>query len=215
MLQFITSEILQKIIPTLSVSRATQVCHALNLVCPIYGLDKPDLFHEFIANAAHESGGFTRYQENMNYSAERLLVVFPKYFNATTAKQYAHQKEKIANRVYANRMGNGPESSGDGYKHRGGGAIQLTGADMYKKYFASKGKTSSEQLTLDKLIELTRTDEIYAIDSACWLFAVEKKLIPAAAADDLLFTVKRINGGTIGLRERQDYYERAKKFLPG
>lgn len=95
--------------------------------CDEFGMHNLSQAYAFLANASHESNDFNVFVENLNYSEKGLLATFPKYFDAEQAKAYAKKPEKIANRVYANRLGNGPESSGDGWKHRGIGAIQLTG----------------------------------------------------------------------------------------
>ena len=103
-------------------------------VLPQYNITDIARTAAFMAQCAHESGGFTMLSENLNYSAQGLMGVFKKYFpTAELANAYARQPEKIANRVYANRMGNGPEESGDGYKFRGRGLIQLTGKDNYRR----------------------------------------------------------------------------------
>ena len=105
----------------------------LKAACSQFEIDTPERIAAFLAQAAHESAGFTRLEENLNYSESRLLVVFKKYFTPTLAKAYARNPEAIANRVYANRMGNGDEESGDGWKNRGRGLFQLTGADNYRR----------------------------------------------------------------------------------
>lgn len=207
----LTGDILKNIVPNLTKERADFLSILLVTSCSAYGISNADLFHEFISNIAHETGGFKTYQENLNYSATRLLQVFPKYFNQARAKEYAHNKQRIGNRVYANRMGNRDESSGDGYRFRGGGGLQLTGATIYQKYYDYKQPPG---LTLPETCDLIRTSDMWAIDSACWVFSIEKKLLPLADADEFLTLVKRINGGTNGLRDRQYYYERAKKYFP-
>ena len=105
-----------------------------------YGLT-PESASHFFAQCAHESGNFIIFRENLNYSADGLLRIFPKYFDAIKARQYARQPERIANRVYANRMGNGDEASGDGWRYRGRGAIQLTGKNNYRDFADWVGKT--------------------------------------------------------------------------
>jgi putative chitinase len=99
----------------------------LNAACEEFEIDTPYRQAAFIATCGHESQHFQRVSENLNYSAQGLLRVFPRYFNASQAAVYARNPERIANRVYANRMGNGPEASGDGWRHRGLGLIQVTG----------------------------------------------------------------------------------------
>jgi putative chitinase len=160
----------------------------------------------FIAQCAHESGYFCRVTENLNYSAEGLVKIFPKYFpTIESTKGYARMPEKIANKVYANRMGNGPETSGDGWKFRGRGFIQLTGRSNYLKCGPSLG------------VDLTSSPEYLetvagAIKSAYWFWNTNA-LNAFADADDIKGMTKRINGGFIGLEERKHLYDTAKKVL--
>ena len=162
----------------------------------------------FLAQCGHESAGFTVLKENLNYSAEGLNKIFRKYFpTLDSAKPYARNPERIANRVYANRMGNGPESSGDGYKFRGRGAIQLTGRDNYTRYANSLGMTVDEVIA-----DLETLDG--AIESACWFWQTNG-LNRFCDADDIVGMTKRINGGTIGLEDRIHHYNHAKHVLAG
>ena len=160
----------------------------------------------FLAQCGHESAGFTVLKENLNYSAEGLNKTFKKYFpTIADATPYARNPEKIANKVYANRMGNGPESSGDGYKFRGRGAIQLTGHDNYTKFAESVG------LDVDSAVaDLETLDG--AIESACWFWKTNG-LNAICDADDIVKMTKRINGGDIGLDDRKKHYEHAKHVL--
>ena len=185
----ITSDILKKIVPLVG-NKAETITNLINEICPKYGINNADILHEFIAQLAHESGAFQLKTENLNYSAKRLLEVFPKYFSKQTALQYQNNPQMIANIVYAARMGNGSINSGDGWKYRGGGFIQATGKSMYQLYAAYK------KMDADKLADLVRTDDTYAMDISCWIFAIEKKLIQLAIADDMITITKRINGGT-------------------
>ena len=176
---------------------------ALNKILPDYGIDTPQRVAAFIAQAAHESGNFTALHENLNYRAETLRKVFPKYFPTDElAQQYAHNQAAIANRVYANRMGNGPEESGDGFRYCGRGLIQLTGQQNYQS-FADSIETSLEQIP-----DFLQTFE-GAVQSACW-FWENNNLNQYADTDDILTMTKRINGGTIGLEDRKRHYEHAK-----
>jgi len=106
---------------------------AMNTILPKYDIVTPKRLAAFLAQTAHESAGFTAVRENLNYSAQALMKTWPSRFNATTAAAYARQPEKIANKVYANRMGNGDEASGDGWRYRGRGLIQTTGKANYTK----------------------------------------------------------------------------------
>lgn len=153
----------------------------------------------FLAQCSHESGGFVFVTENLNYSASGLLRVFPKYFpDLATAKQYERNPKKIASRVYANRMGNGDETSQEGYVYRGRGILQLTGKDNYFWFGASL------DLTPEQASEYLETFE-GAAQSACWFWETNK-LNALADAGDIKGMTKRINGGYIGLADREHHY---------
>lgn len=165
-----------------------------------YEINTPKRVAAFLAQCGHESGGFVFISENLNYSASGLMRVFPKYFpTQDLANAYARQPEKIANRVYASRMGNGDEASGDGFRYRGRGLIQLTGKDNYFWFAASL------EITPQEAAEYTQTFE-GAAQSACWFWETNK-LNALADAGDFVTMTKRINGGTIGLADREHHYE--------
>lgn len=149
----------------------------------------------FLGQVVHESLGFQLLRESLNYSTAGLLKTFHKYFNAAQAVDYAHKPEVIANRVYANRMGNGPEESGDGWKYRGRGGIQATGKEMYAKLSIA---LDQDFLNHPELLETLE----WAVKSAMWIFAVEKGCLPLADNMNIKVISKKINGGYIGLRER-------------
>jgi putative chitinase len=175
---------------------------------PDYEIDTPQRIAAFIAQCSHESGGFTTIKENLNYRPESLVRLFSKYFDLPTAQRYCalpNKQEAIANRIYASRMGNGDESSGDGYKYCGRGLIQLTGKDNYFWFSASLG------ITPEDASEYMATFE-GAAQSACW-FWENNKLNQWADAGDILTLTKRINGGTIGLEDRIKHYEHALHVL--
>ena len=175
---------------------------ALSSVLQKYEIDTPQRVAAFIAQCTHESGGFKRLKENLNYKAESLVRVFPKYFpSLDLAKQYAHDQEKIANRVYGGRMGNGDESSGDGFRYCGRGLIQLTGRNNYTKFAESIGMTVEEVPALFESYE-------GAVESACWFWKTNN-LNQFADSGDILTMTKRINGGTIGLEDRIKHYNHA------
>ena len=163
-----------------------------------FNMTNPLRLSHFLAQAAHESGNFKFLKENLNYSTDSLLKVFPKYFkDKATAEKYARNPEKIANRVYASRMGNGDEASGDGFKFRGRGYIQLTGKDNYKAFsnFIGEDCVANPDLVSDK----------YPLVSAAWFFDKNNlwTLCDKGATDDVVTAVtKRVNGGTHGLTER-------------
>ena len=180
--------------------------HALAQLLPQYEINTPDRIAAFLAQCAHESGGFVFIKENLNYRWQSLRKVFPKYFPTDAlAQQYEKQPQKIANRVYANRMGNGPEESGDGYKFCGRGLIQVTGRDNYSWFAASL------QISPEEASEYMETFE-GAAQSACW-FWESNNLNQWADKQDILTLTKRINGGTIGLEDRKKHYEHCLHVL--
>lgn len=163
----------------------------------------------FLSQCAHESGNFKSLTENLNYSAEGLLKIFPKYFkDKATADAYARKPEKIGSRVYANRMGNGDEASGDGFKFRGRGYIQLTGKDNYKQF----GTFIGEDLVANPDLVATK----YPLTSAAFFFnknglwAICDK---GDTPDVVLAVTKRVNGGTHGLDDRQKKFEMFNSLL--
>ena len=158
----------------------------------------------FIAQVAHESGSFKYKTENLNYSDKALRAVFGKYFKSDEeAKKYARKPEEIANVVYANRMGNGDTSSGDGWKYRGRGLIQLTGCENYTKCGEHIGKDLIESP------DLLTTDPEAAVAAACWYWQ-SRDLNKLADLDDVNRITKKINGGFHGLEDRKKYLSRAK-----
>ena len=200
----ITREQLAQLIP--GNPYVDQWCHALNEILPEYEIDTPQRVAAFVAQCAHESGGFKFLTENLNYKAASLRKVFPKYFPTDElAVAYANQPAKIANRIYGNRMGNGDEASGDGFKYCGRGLIQLTGKDNYTWFAASL------DMGLDEVVEYLQTFE-GAVQSACWFWETNN-LNQWADKDDILTLTKRINGGTIGLEDRKKHFEHAKHVL--
>ncbi len=179
---------------------------ALNLVLPKYDITGTLRLSGFLAQVGHESQEFTRVVENLNYSAEALTRTWPKRFPSEIAKQYARQPERIGNRAYANRMGNGPEESGDGWAHRGRGLIQLTGKEMY---FAFAKSADRPYDTIATYLE-TRVGSVH---SACWFWVKVKNLNPVADAGDILAMTKLVNGGTNGLDDRKRLYAHARILL--
>ena len=176
--------------------------HALSEILPEYEIDTPPRVAAFLAQCAHESGGFKFLKENLNYKAASLRRVFPKYFPSDElANAYANKGEMIANRVYGGRMGNGPEESGDGYRYCGRGLIQLTGKDNYSWFAASL------EMSVEDVPEYLQTFE-GAVQSACW-FWESNNLNVQADAGDIKTMTKKINGGFIGLEDRIKHYEHA------
>lgn len=182
--------------------------HALSEILPEYDINTTERVAAFLAQTAHESGGYRALKENLNYRAVTLRKVFPKYFPTDElAAQYANKPEKIANRVYGGRMGNGPEESGDGYRYCGRGLIQLTGKQNYQNF------ADSIETPVDQLPEYLATFE-GAIQSACWFWETNN-LNQWADKGDILTLTKRINGGTIGLEDRIKHYNHAIHVLHG
>jgi len=157
----------------------------------------------FLAQCGHESGGFRLTKENLNYSAKGLMGIFKKYFpTEAAAAAYARQPEKIANKVYGNRMGNGTEASGDGAKFCGRGYIQLTGKDNYTAF----GKSIGEDVCANPQV----VAEKYALLSAAWFFNKNglHKMADGGATDAVVTSItKRVNGGTIGLPDRIKHFK--------
>lgn len=181
---------------------------ALCEVLPDYDIDTPQRVAAFLAQCAHESGGFKAIKENLNYRPPTLLKLFKKYFDEATANHYCslpNKQEAIANRIYANRMGNGPEESGDGYRYCGRGLIQLTGKDNYTRY------AQSTEQTVEEASEHLTTFE-GCVQSAAWFWEANN-LNQFADSGDILTMTKRINGGTIGLEDRIKHYNHACQVL--
>jgi putative chitinase len=177
----------------------------LNDVMEFYEINNPKRISMFLAQVGHESGGLRTIKENLNYSADGLKRVFPKYFRDVNPADYAKRPEKIANRVYGGRMGNGPESTGDGYRYCGRGLIQLTGKSNYEAFAADMGWPLAEAT------EWLSTEE-GATWSAGW-FWDSRELNQWADKGDILTVTKKINGGTIGLEDRKSHYEAALEIF--
>jgi putative chitinase len=163
-------------------------------------IESPSRIAGFLAQTSHESGKYKFLTENLNYSDKGLLKTFPKYFNESNVMEYARKPEAIANRVYANRMGNGDEVSGDGWRYCGRGLIQLTGKNNYQAF------ANSEQMNIEEVPDYLIT-YVGAVRSALW-FWNKNNLNDTADAGDLLMMTKKINGGTHGLAERTSEYKR-------
>ena len=166
-----------------------------------YEITVPLRIAHFMAQIEHESG-LKPISENLNYSAKRLITIFPKYFNLSFVSNFANKPEKIANRVYANRMGNGNEASGEGWKYRGRGFIQITGKE---NYFRLANDTDIDCLKNPDLL----LEEANAMISALWFWDL-KGLNSLADKNDIIGITKKINGGNIGLEHRK---ELLKKYI--
>jgi putative chitinase len=174
-----------------------------------FAINTPLRLAHFLAQCGHESGGFRATQENLNYSAKGLTGIFKKYFpTMALAEQYQRNPQKIASKVYGGRMGNGPESTGEGFKFRGRGYIQLTGKENYTAF----GKSINEDI-------LSNPDKVathYPLLSAAWFFSKNglHKMADEGFSDTVVTKItKRVNGGTIGLADRIKHFKEYYSLL--
>ena len=178
-------------------------------ILPLWEVDTPERVAMFIAQCGHESNNFKVLSENLNYSAKALNAIFPKYFERAgrDAQDYHRQPRKIANVIYANRMDNGDTDSGDGWRFRGGGILQLTGRYNYTKF------GEEVEMSPEEAVDYVRTKK-GALDSACWFWDTNG-LNKYCDDQDIVGATKRINGGTIGLDDRKKHYIHALDVLGG
>ena len=185
------------------------VLNELPLVMEKFGISNPTRLAHFLSQVAHESGNFKFVNENLNYSSKGLMAIFKKYFpTEALAMTYQRKADKIANKVYASRMGNGDEASGDGYKFRGRGYIQLTGKDTYKAFSDFIG----EVCVVNPDLVATK----YPLTSAAFFFHKNKlwDICDKGHSHDIVTAVtKRVNGGTIGLDDRIKHFEEYNNLL--
>ena len=214
----ISADTLRKVVPNLPMDRAVAMVAIIAELCPKYKVDTADVFHEFISNVAHESGGFRIRKESLNYTRpERLVQVWPSRFTLTgesnkrDARLWVNKPVELANLVYGGRMGN--IQTGDGSKFVGGGFAQITGRDAYTLYTRFVINRDGSRKTIDELANLVQTEDHWAFDSAFWFFCEFKNLEAYSIQDNFKEVVRRWNGGFVGMAERQQYYERAKKFI--
>ena len=185
-----------------------EVINQIPDVLDMFGINTPLRLAHFLAQCATESGEFKAVRENLNYSADRLKEVFPKYFPANIADAYARKPDKIGSRVYASRMGNGPEVSKDGFTYRGRGYIQLTGKNNYIAF----GKAINTDLVKNPDLVATQ----YPLLSAAWFFAKNKlnEVADKGATDKVVTSIsKLVNGGTNGLTERINHFHKYYALL--
>ena len=192
----------------LGVKLNAQVMGEVYSIVERYNISNQLRLAHFLAQCAHESGDFKLVTENLNYSADGLLKVFPKYFNSANVTAYARNPQKIANRVYANRMGNGDEASGEGYKFRGRGYLQTTGKDNYKAFsdFIGEDCVANPDLVATK----------YPLTSAAFFFNKNGLWSICDRGDTeaiVLLVTKRVNGGTIGLADRIKHFQEYNALL--
>lgn len=202
-----------KLVPNTKKERAEFLVEKINFCCPAYKINTIDIFEEFFANLLHESGYLRIKQENLRYrNPELLMKNWGKHFPTLEfAKQYINNPSKLARYIYgqtsiAKSLGNLTPS--DGEKYIGSGFIQLTGRSNATAYANYVGFNDSAEL-----MHLMRTDDYWALDSACWFFSVRAKLIPLAIQDNIQTINRRINGGTIGNKERIELLAKIKSVL--
>lgn len=214
----VTGSQLKQIVPNLTLEHAQQLAEISNKLCPVYGLDTYDEYHEFIANCAHESGGFRIRKESLNYTRpERLIQVWPSRFTLTgetgkrDARLWVNKPVELANLVYGGRMGN--IQTGDGAAFVGGGFSQITGRDAYTMFTRFVNSRDLTKRTIIEVAKLVQETDLWAFDSALWFFCEYKNLEALATQDNFRELVKRWNGGSVGMADRIKYYERAKAVL--
>ena len=201
----ITKENFVPIISDVSWIHAQPYVALFDTILPRFEINTPLRKAHFLAQLAHESAGFKATTENLNYSAKALNGVFRKYFpTLESALAYERQPERIANKVYANRMGNGDEASGDGWKYRGRGLIQLTGKSNYEAFSKAVGQDFVNNPNL------VATPE-WALSSACWYWK-NRNINKFADIDDIHMVTKYVNGGLNGLDHRQHFLEEFKNL---
>jgi len=210
----LTEEILLKIAPKMDLNKSKYISGLINLICPLYGIDSPDILHEFLANIIHESGEFNCKTENLKYSPKRLMQVWPNRFpNIEKANKYAFNEKLLAEEVYGNRRDLGNIQPGDGWRFRGSGYIQMTGRLNFVSFSSYIRQRFKIIKPLDQIAEDIRLTDEMALHSACFIFSISMKLIPAALANNMQYIIRRINGGLIGSEERMEYYELCKTYI--
>lgn len=219
----LTGPILTQVAPVITGSRATEISSIITQVCPMYGIDRADILHEFLANVLHESACFTKFSENMNYSVHGLLSTFGRHrISLNDAEKYGRKpgqpanQQMIANILYGGEWGRknlGNTKQGDGWAFRGCGPIHITGrgnVTRFTEYHNDRFKTNH---TPEGMADLLRRLLIPGMHSACWVFSVAKSLNDEALNDDMRTIVRKINGAYLGWDDRSKYYERAKRLI--
>ncbi len=203
----ITPEQLDKVTDTLLISKCQAFADLLNRLCPAYGITDKGVFRMFLANCLQESSELTKRSENMSYSAQRMVALFPDRFpTLAVAKQYEHKPKEFANKLYGGRYGN-IAGTDDGYNLRGGGFFGITFRGTWTDYATYK------KMTIEQATDYVRNSDEGSMDSACWFFAIYKKLIPVALTGNFKAVCSLINTGStkktaIGMDVRQKYFDR-------
>jgi putative chitinase len=202
----VTADQLAQLCPGAKPDVLKTLADAFSARLPAGGINTNIRLRHFLAQCAHESQNFTRFEENLNYSAEGLLATFPSHFDAAAAHDYARQKERIANRAYADRNGNGNEASGDGWRYRGRGLFQLTGRGNYRAIGGRIG--AGLEAAPDRAAE---PDIAVQVAIAFWN---DKGISARADADDVEGVTQKINGGQTGIVDRTQLLAKAKTIWP-
>lgn len=211
----ITADQFKHICTKINIGRINNLVPYINDICPKYGIVNANIFHEFFANLCEESSEFSRYEENLHYSKpERLMVVWPHRFaTIAEAQPYVNNPKGLAMKVYGRRKDLGNITDEDGWDFRGSGPIQITGRSNFTAFSVwMQNKFNIIKSPVDWGITLRTSDE-YGMHSACWIFAIAKKLIDEAERDEMKEIVLRINGGYTNMAERIHYYGLAKKYI--
>ena len=201
----ITQAQLKRVVPSLKKDAVDEFVASFNMWAVHFGIDTDKRVAMYLAEVFHESGNLRYREENLNYSADGLLKTWPSRFTKEKAQLYAHKPEKIANYVYASRMGNGNEASGDGWRFRGRAFIGITGRDNYQKYADSEWCVGDLMKNPDMLSQFPENQK-----ASMW-FWMTKGLNELADKDDILAITKKVNGGYNHLAQRQFFYRRFKK----
>lgn len=210
----ISEDQLRRICRNLTADRIKQLTILFNSVCPVYGIINQDMFHEFFANLCEESGEFSTYEENLKYSAKRIAQVWPARFKTIQeAVPYAMNPKALAMMVYGKRKDLGNVTREDGWLFRGGGPIQLTGRANFTHFAQWMEKKLGIIKAPEVWADLLRTNDEYALHSACWIFSIAMQLNDEAERDEMAVIVKRINGGMTNYPLRLHYYELARKYI--
>lgn len=217
----ITGQELREIAPKLKANRAAEIAALHNKIAPTYGIDTLDEFEEFLANVTQESGEYEHKSEDLYYRPERLAEIWPSTFSETrrrpyipndNAQKYARNPVALGNFKYGGKYGNRPGTN-DGYDYRGAGFIGLTFRGAFILYQEYLNKKNGTNLTVEQVATLVRTTDEYALDSAYWFFSILKGLNDEAERDEWRKIVKAINGGFIGIEDREKYLARVKKVF--
>lgn len=190
-------KVISSVFPRCQVTK--ELAYQISQKAAPFGLDTNKRIASFLAQCGHETMGFTKFEENLNYSVDAIKRVFPKYFRTVDPTEYARNPEKLANRVYASRMGNGDEDSGDGWKYRGRGLIHITGRANYAFAAVATGKPLLDNPDL-------MNSDIETMVVAAMTYWNANSLSKYADADNIKGQTKRINGGYNGLESRTQIY---------